>query len=90
MTKEDISYYILFANYTHGMALHELLTKAGVCSRIAPAPRSIQKELSCGMSLLVRPEEIEAARACIEQNKAPYHAIVPLAGQIKPRRDQYC
>jgi hypothetical protein len=90
MTDTDLRYYILFANYTHGMALHELLTAAGVPNRIAPAPRSIQGELSCGMALLVKPEDIEAARACIEQNKAQYHAIVPLAGQMKSHRDRYC
>ena len=86
----DVRYYILFANYTHGMALHDLLTAAGITNRIAPAPRSIQGELSCGMSLLVKPEDIEAARACIERNKAQYHDIVPLAGQIKSHRDRYC
>jgi hypothetical protein len=90
MPEPDIRYYILFKNYTHGMALHELLTAAGVPNRIAPAPPSIQGELSCGMSLLIRPEDIETTRMCIEQNKAQYHAIVPLAGQIKPHRDRYC
>ncbi len=90
MTETDVRYYILFANYTHGMALHELLTAAGIPNRIAPAPRSIQGELSCGMSLLVKPENIEAAKACIEKNEAQYHDIVPLAGQIKPYRDRYC
>jgi hypothetical protein len=90
MTETDVRYYILFANYTHGMALHDLLTAAGIPNRIAPAPRSIQGELSCGMSLLVMPEDIEAARVCIEQNKAQYHDIVPLAGQIKSQRDRYC
>lgn len=90
MTKGDLRYYILFANHTHGMALHELLTTAGIPNRIAPAPRSIQGELSCGMSLLVKPEDIEAAKICIERSKAQYHAIVPLAGQMKTRRDRYC
>jgi len=90
MTETDLRYYILFANYTHGMALHDLLTAAGVPNRIAPAPRSIQGKLSCGMALLVKPEDIDAARACIEQNKAEYYDIVPLAGQMRSRRDRYC
>jgi len=90
MTEPDVRYYILFANYTHGMALHDLLTAAGIPNRIAPAPRSIQGELSCGMSLIVKPEDIEAARACIKQNKAPCHDIVPLTGQIRTQRDRYC
>ncbi len=90
MTEPDVKYYILFENYTHGMALHELMLADGIPHRIAPAPRSIQGELSCGMSLLVSPEHIEAARACIERYQATHHGIVPLAGQLKSRRDRYC
>jgi hypothetical protein len=90
VNETDNRYYILFANYTHGMALHGLLTEAGIPNRIAPAPRSIQGELSCGMSLLVKTEDIDNARMCIEQNKAQYHNIVPLADQIKSHQDRYC
>lgn len=86
----ELNYYILFANYTHGLALQELLSREGIPARIAPAPRSIQGELSCGMSLLVKPAHIDAARACIEQHGAQHHAIVPLACQIQPRRDRFC
>ena len=45
----EINYYILFANYTHGLALQELLSRNHLPSRIAPTPRSIQGKLSCGM-----------------------------------------
>lgn len=90
MTETDIRYYILFANYTHGMALHELLINDGIPNRIAPAPRSIQGKLSCGMSLLVKPEDIEAAKMCIERNNAEYYDIVPLTDQVKAHRDRYC
>lgn len=90
MTEPGLQYYILFENYTHGMALHELLLAEGIPHRIAPAPRSILGELSCGMSLLVSPEHIEVARDCIMRHKAVHHAIVSLPGQIKPRRDRYC
>lgn len=51
---EKRDYYILFANYTQGLAMHELLKGAGLKARIAPTPRSVQGELSCGMSLLVQ------------------------------------
>lgn len=86
----DIRYYILFANYEQGMALHDLLTADGIKNRIAPAPRAIQGELSCGVSLMLEPADVEPAKACIARHNAPYHDIVPLAGQIKPRRDKYC
>ena len=74
---EEINYYILFANYTQGLALQELLKSEGLRARIAPTPRAVQGELSCGMSLLVLPEEIDAVRECIARHNAPHHSIVP-------------
>ena len=90
MPEEALNYYILFANYTHGLALKELLSKERLPARIAPTPRSIQGKLSCGMSLLVRAEDIDAVRECIERNKAAYYDIVAMPCQIQPRRDKYC
>ena len=87
---EKTRYYILFDNYTQGLFLKDLLTKSGIRSRIAPTPHAIQGELGCGVCLLVEPEEIDAAKACIEANRAEYHSIVPLAGQINPKRNRFC
>lgn len=86
----EINYYILFANYTHGLTLQELLRREGIPAKIAPTPRSIQGELSCGMSLLVKPEHMEAVKGCIEKNGAEYHSIEALPCQIIPRRDRFC
>ncbi len=86
----QLDYYILFANYTHGLALQETLKQAGLRSRIAPTPRMIQGELSCGMSLLVAAEDIEAVRACIRRSGAVYHSIVALPCQIRPGRNKFC
>ena len=67
-----------------------------ICSdRMISRPASLLRpvplgELSCGMSILLEPEHLEAAKACIEKHKAVYHAIVPLEGQIKAKRDKYC
>ena len=90
MAETDLRWYILFANSEQGLALHDLLDQNGIKNRIAPAPRAIQGKLSCGMSLLLEPGHLESARACIEQHHAEYYDIVPLEGQIKSRRDQYC
>jgi len=86
----EINYYILFANYTHGLAMQELLKKEGLLSRIAPTPRAIQKELSCGMSLLIKSEHIEAVKSCIQEHEAQYYDIVAMPCQIQPRRDKFC
>ena len=90
MADSDIRYYILFETYEHGMALHDLLSKTGIKNRIAPAPRAIQGKLSCGMSLLIEPNDIQATKECIDLHKPQYYDIVPLAGQIKSHRDKYC
>lgn len=90
MNNESIRYYILFENYEQGLALKDILTEDGVTCRIAPAPRAIQGKLSCGMSLLLEPDQVEAARQSIAAHNAPYYDIVPLAGQIVSRRDKYC
>ena len=90
MPDTDLRWYILFVNYEQGLALRDLLLKHGVKNRIAPAPRSIQGELSCGMSLLIEDTDVESALNCIVEQKGEYHSIVPLAGQLKLRRDKYC
>lgn len=88
--KMKLRYYILFANYEQGLALRDLLLKDNIPNRIAPAPRAIQGDLSCGMSLLIEPEYIDQARSCIEAHQAPYHRIASLEGQIQSHRDRYC
>lgn len=87
---EELNYYILFANYTQGLALQEMLKQQNLPARIAPTPRSIQGELSCGMSLLVKQEHIAAIRSYLEESGAVYHSIVEMPCQIKPRRDRFC
>lgn len=69
----DVRYYVLFANYEQGLKLHGILDGAGVQNRIAPAPRCIQGELSCGMSLLIEKEHIDEAREAIKSLGAEYH-----------------
>lgn len=90
METQELNYYILFKTFTDGMALQKLLRKAQILSRIAPTPRSIQGELGCGMSILLKEQDMAAARECIEKNHAAYHDIVSLPCQINPKRDIYC
>ena len=90
MVNSDLRWYILFVNYEQGLTLRDLLLRHNVKNRIAPAPRAIQGKLSCGMSLLIEPEDIDAVRACIEENQGKYYDIVPLEDQIRARRDRYC
>ena len=90
MAEGHLRGYILFRTYEQGLALHDLLDRHDLKNRIAPAPRAIQGKLSCGMSLLIEPEDIDAVRTCIEENQGKYYDIVPLEDQIRSRRDRYC
>ena len=90
MAEGHLRWYILFRTYEQGLALHDLLDRHDLKNRISPAPRAIQGKLSCGMSLLIEPEDIDAVRACIEKNQGKYYDIVPLEDQIRARRDRYC
>ena len=78
---EHIRYYILFDNHTQGMMLHELLCDYDIPNRIAPAPRA-QMQSRLWNALLIHPDDIEAARTCIEENNAEYVSIVPLENQL--------
>lgn len=86
----ELNYYVLFDNYTQGLALQEILQGENIPARISPTPRVLQGELSCGMALLVMPEHIEAVRECIERRGAEYHDIVSLPCQIQPHRNRFC
>lgn len=88
--KGSLRYYILFANYEQGLGAHALLDEAEIENRIAPAPRALQGELSCGISLMLRPEHADAARACLDAHGAAYHDILPLENQLLSHRDKYC
>ena len=81
MSGQDIRYFILFEDYTHGMALHELMLADGVPHRIVPAPRSLQGEVSCGMALMVN-RDIKAARASRERHQAVHHSIAASRGRL--------
>ncbi|MCI1655344.1 MAG: DUF3343 domain-containing protein [Lachnospiraceae bacterium] len=88
--QEKLNYYILFETYTQGMVLYDLLREEKIPARISPAPRVLQKEVGCGMSLLLQPEDVERARACISRHQAAYHSIAALPCQIRPKRDRFC
>lgn len=81
-------FYVLFENHTDGMALYRYCREHKVFVRISPAPRAAT--VCCGMSLLVKPEDISAVRNCIEESGITILKVVELPRQINPKRDVYC
>ncbi|MDO5295695.1 MAG: DUF3343 domain-containing protein [bacterium] len=90
MAEPELNYYVLFDNFTQGLALQELLQNENIPARISPTPHILQGELSCGMSLLVLPQDIDSVRACIAEHGAAYHSITALPCQIRRHRDRFC
>ena len=90
MDASPLDYYILFDNYTQGLALHELLRSEGLRARIAPTPRSVEGSQPCGMSLLVKAEDIDAVRESIARSHAEHREIVAMPCQINPGRGKFC
>ncbi|MGI6733261.1 MAG: DUF3343 domain-containing protein [Anaerovoracaceae bacterium] len=58
------TYYVLFPNHTNGVRLKEILTRRNYKVTIAPTPRELSA--SCGISLLIREEDVAAIKAIIE------------------------
>ncbi len=85
---KEIQYYVLFPNHDNGMRLHRALKKAGLRSQISPTPRQASK--CCGISLVIKKEEIPMIQKCIEDEKIHILDIVEIQRDINPNRDKYC
>ncbi len=59
-------YYVLFPNHTNGVRLSRILSRTGYKATIAPTPRELSS--SCGISLLIREEDIGDIKKIIEQH----------------------
>lgn len=81
-----LNYYVLVSDHTQAIKIQETLREGDIPSRISPTPHAIQGIVGCGVSVLLLPEDLEAAKCCLEKNGIPYHSIVPLECQINPRR----
>ena len=63
-----ISYYVLFPNHDNGMRLYREMKENGLKCTIAPTPREASK--CCGISLLVKKEDLDKARYVIRDKFA--------------------
>lgn len=85
---KEIQYYVLFPNHDSGMRLQRELKKIGVRAVIAPTPRVASK--CCGISLLIKSEDVESVRKCIEEQAIETLGIAEVERDINPNRDRYC
>ena len=80
-------YYILFQNHTDAMAMYRGLNQASVFARISPTPRELS--ISCGVSLLVKEEELDKIKALAIENNWNYLQISGLNNTFDNSRHKY-
>ena len=85
---KEIQHYGLFPNHDNGMRLHRELKALGVKAVIAPTPRVASK--CCGISLLVKEEDLETVKQCIQEHDIEILDIAAIEKDINPNRDRYC
>ncbi len=81
-------FYVLFENHESGLTLHRLLKENKLSSTISPAPRNLIK--CCGISLIVKEEEIQDVWKVVEENDVSIIDIKFIERDINPNRDRYC
>jgi ribosomal protein L7Ae-like RNA K-turn-binding protein len=64
--ESQLKNYILFLNYTSGLALEALLKKEKIKYTIVPTPRELS--ISCGICMEYKKEDEEAIKSLIEDN----------------------
>ncbi len=84
----EIQHYVLFPNHDNAMRLHRELKNLGVRATIAPTPRAASK--CCGVSLLVRREDVEKIKACVKEHGIEILKIAEIERDVNPMRDRYC
>lgn len=83
-----ISHYVLFPNHDNGMRLYREMKENGLKCTIAPTPREASK--CCGISLLVKKEDLDQIRQIVKEKQIEILQIAEIKKDIDPNRDRYC
>lgn len=83
-----ISYYVLFPNHDNAMRLYREMKENGLKCTIAPTPREASK--CCGISLLVKKEDLDQIRQIVKEKQIEILQIAEIKKDIDPNRDRYC
>ena len=83
-----MQHYVLFPNHDNAMRLHRELKALGVKAVIAPTPRAVSK--CCGVSLLVKEEDLGTIESCVKEQGIEILTIAEIERDVNPKRDRYC
>lgn len=84
---EYLHYYVLFQNHTDAMAMYRTLKSSGIFAQISPTPRELS--VCCGVSLLIRGEDVEEIRDIASQSSLAYLSIEGLNNAFDNTRHKY-
>ncbi len=85
---KEIQYYILFPNHDNAMRLYRETKALGVRALISPTPRAASK--CCGVSLLVKKEDLDQIVQCAKEKEIVIQEIAEIEKDVNPNRDRYC
>ena len=71
-----------------GMRLYREMKENGLKCTIAPTPREASK--CCGISLLVKKEDLDQIRQIVKEKQIEILQIAEIKKDIDPNRDRYC
>lgn len=80
-------YYMLFNNSNEAFAMHQQMKKNQLESRISPTPR--QLSICCGVTLLVKYEEIPAIKELAEKEGLTYLGFQGLNNKFDGKRHKF-
>ena len=84
---EYLHYYVLFQNHTDAMAMYRTLKSSGIFAQISPTPRELS--VCCGVSLLIRGDDVEEISNIASRNKLDYLSIEGLNNAFDNTRHKY-
>lgn len=83
-----IQYYILFPNHYNGIKLNDILRKSEIKTTIAPTPRELSN--CCGISLIVKEEDITEIEQIIAREQIEILRIASVHKRDDLTRDRFC
>lgn len=90
MDSFDFHYFIVFDTYEDAMAMHDVLDKNNIENKISPAPLDLVDGVSCGVSLMIKPDVYNNLLILIKNNNYKYLKIVKAERSLNSHRDRYC
>ena len=82
-----LHYYVLFQNHTAAMAMYRSLKSKSVYAQISPTPRELS--VCCGVSLLVKGEDVDRIKETAENEHLNYISIEGLNNTFDNTRHKY-